>query len=163
MFSFPKVTVTIIHAMNKNVVGIYFPVVSIWVPGSGEQYVQSVGLAASGLDFLSARALLHCDSKPLHNPLTKWPCWLTVRALTTCPLNVWKSDMHVHGMCKGLCDDSPMMRGTQDSGRVYSTKHYTWKYYIRSKLQNRTCILNKYGHGINENAQMQVGRHLLRS
>ena len=32
-----------------------------------EQYVQSLGLMASGLDFLFACALVHCDNKPLQN------------------------------------------------------------------------------------------------
>ena len=33
---------------------------------------------------------------------------------------------------------------TQESGRVYSMRNYTWKYNIRITLQNNTSILNKY-------------------
>ena len=36
-------------------------------PGLCEQYIQSLGLTASGLDFMFARALMHCDNKPLPN------------------------------------------------------------------------------------------------
>ena len=32
-----------------------------------EQYVQSLGLTASGLDFFFAQTLMHCDNKPLQN------------------------------------------------------------------------------------------------
>ena len=52
---------------------------------------------------------------------------------------------------------------TQDSGRDYSTQNYTWKYYIRSTLQNSTSILNKYGPDIIKHAKMHVKRPLLRS
>ena len=52
---------------------------------------------------------------------------------------------------------------TQDSGQVYSTQNYTWKYYIRITLQNNTSMLNKYGPDIIKNAEMHVGRPLLRS
>ena len=52
---------------------------------------------------------------------------------------------------------------TQDSGQVYSTENYTWKYYIRITLQNNTSMLNKYGPDIIKNAEMRVGRPLLRS
>ena len=52
---------------------------------------------------------------------------------------------------------------TQDSGQVYLTQNYTWKYYIRITLQNNTSMLNKYGPDIIKNAEMHVGRPLLRS
>ena len=35
--------------------------------GLCEQYVKSPDLAASEFDFLFARALVHCDNKPLQN------------------------------------------------------------------------------------------------
>ena len=35
--------------------------------GLRELYVNSRGLTALGLDFLFARALVHCDNKPLQN------------------------------------------------------------------------------------------------
>ena len=63
----------------------------------------------------------------------------------------------------------PFVRGihsglrTQDSGQAYSTQNYTWKYYIRITLQNNTSMLNKYGPDIIKNAEMHVGRPLLRS
>ena len=50
---------------------------------------------------------------------------------------------------------------TQDSGWVYSTQNYCWKYYIRSTLHNNTSMLNKYGPDIIKNAEMHVGRPLL--
>ena len=52
---------------------------------------------------------------------------------------------------------------TQDSGWVYSTQNYSWKYYIRSTLHNNTSMLNKYGPDIIKNAEMHVGRPLLGS
>ena len=58
---------------------------------------------------------------------------------------------------------SSVLLMTQDSGRVYSTQNYTWKYNIRSTLQNNTNMLNKYGPDIIKNAAMHVGRSLLRS
>ena len=40
---------------------------SEFLSGLCEQYVESLGLMASGFDFLFARALVHCDNKPLQN------------------------------------------------------------------------------------------------
>ena len=55
------------------------------------------------------------------------------------------------------------MRRTQDTGWVYSTQNYTWKYYIRSTLQNNTNMLDKYEPDKIKNAEMHFGRPLLRS
>ena len=52
---------------------------------------------------------------------------------------------------------------TQHSEQVYSTQNYTLKYYIRITLQNNTSMLNKYGPDIIKNADVHVGRPLLRS
>ena len=60
-------------------------------------------------------------------------------------------------------NNAHLENGTQDSGQVYSTQNYTWKYYIRITLQNNTSMLNKYGPDIIKNAEMHVGRPLLRS
>ena len=75
-----------------------------------------------------------------------------------CHFPMWSGDQIVSqakSMVAGL--------RTQDSGRVYSTQNYTWEYNIRSTLQNKTSMLNKHGPHIIKNAEMHVGRPLLKS
>ena len=68
-----------------------------------------------------------------------------------------------HGLMDMLHNIVTSKLRTQDSARVYSTQNYTWKYYVRSTLQNSTGIWNKYGPDIIKNAKMHVGKPLLRS
>ena len=83
---------------------------------------------------------------------------------------IHKSSMEIHDelwrsminhRAPWLCFSLLALR-TQDSGQVYSIQNYTWIYYIRITLQNSTSMLNKYGPDIIENAEMHVGRPLLR-